>query len=1098
MPSDKRPIEISPRDFDAVLFDLDGVLTPTASLHAAAWKQLFDEFLEQRARETGEALEPFDIDTDYRQYVDGRPRYDGVAAFLASRNIDLPVGSPDDPPGAPTHIGLGKLKDGYFQRSLHTHGVIPYESSVALVHRLRREDFRTAVVSSSRSCTQVLQAANILDLFDRRVDGNDLDALGIPGKPAPDSFLHAARRLAVDPERAVVIEDSVAGVQAGRAGNFGLVIGVVREGDPQVFLDHGAHVVVSDLDEVTVAAPYTSWSFIYHGFDPQHEGTREALCTLGNGYFATRGALLGTEADGVHYPGTYIAGGYNRLKSLIEGREIETEDLVNFPNWLMLQFRVDDGPWFDLRDVDIEAYRQELDIYRGMLLRYMRFKDAEGRVTELHEQRLVSMLNIHLAGVEVTLIPQNWDGTLTIRSAVDGQVANTGAKLYERFNSMHLCPVYEDEVDAETVRLMVRTSQSDLRVAMASRLRVFSNDQRLELPRTFIREEKWVAHELQVEAEQGRPLRVEKIISLYTSRDPAISEAGLAAGKAIQRAGDFAELRSAHCTTWEHLWRRFDVRLRPAGRGFRLNVLMLLRLNMLHLLQTVSPHSIGMDIGVPARGWTGEAYQGHIFWDELYIFPFFNLRVPEVTRSLLLYRYRRLDEARHAAREAEYRGAMFPWQSASDGQEETQVMNLNPRSLRWVPDNTYLQRHVGSAIAYNTWQYFQVTYDIEFMHSYGAELILEIARFWASIATYNPERRRYDIRGVMGPDEFHDAYPGATQPGIDNNAYTNIMAAWVLWRALDVLDMMSAMGRAELMKRLNITAEEVDRWDDISRRLYVPFHEDGVIISQFEGYEDLKELDWDDYRARYGNIQRMELILEAENDSANNYKVSKQPDVLMLFYVFSSRELARLFERLGYEWDEAIIPRNVEYYSARSSHGSTLSRVVHAWITARTDRRESLRYFVEALQSDVRDIQGGTTREGVHLGAMAGSVDLVERMSTGIEVSGNVLRFNPELPKELDRLEMRIHYRGHSLDLRLTRDALIVQGRNKGIPPIYIAVGDREVRFDCGTTQVFPLQREAPQARPNESAGDAATGRTVEQESTAEGENRPPRMDSDV
>ena len=163
---------------------------------------------------------------------------------------------------------------------------------------------------------------------------------------------------------------------------------------------------------------------------------------------------------------------------------------------------------------------------------------------------------------------------------------------------------------------------------------------------------------------------------------------------------------------------------------------MLLRLNMFHLLQAVSPNSIGLDIGVPARGWTGEAYQGHIFWDELFIFPFLNYRMPEITRSLLMYRYRRLGEARAAARSAGFQGAMFPWQSGSDGQEETQELNLNPHSQRWVPDNSYLQRHVGSAIAYNVWQYFQVTHDVEFLQFYGAELILEIARFWSSMAQF--------------------------------------------------------------------------------------------------------------------------------------------------------------------------------------------------------------------------------------------------------------------------------------------------------------------------------------------------------------------------
>src|SRR5690606_305431 len=214
----------------------------------------------------------------------------------------------------------------------------------------------------------------------------------------------------------------------------------------------------------------------------------------------------------------------------------------------------------------------------------------------------------------------------------------------------------------------------------------------------------------------------------------------------------------AHTLAWKHLWRRFDIHLRPAGE-LRLNVPMLLRLNMFHLLQAASLNSIGLDIGVPARGWTGEAYEGHIFWDELFIFPTLNLRTPEITRSLLMYRYRRLDEARAAARAAGYRGAMFPWQSGSDGQEQTQELNFNERSQRWIPDNSYLQRHVGAAVAYNVWQYYQVTADVEFLYFYGAELILDIARFWSSIATFNPTRERYEIHGVMGPDEYHERYP---------------------------------------------------------------------------------------------------------------------------------------------------------------------------------------------------------------------------------------------------------------------------------------------------------------------------------------------------
>src|SRR5690606_6432369 len=354
-----------------------------------------------------------------------------------------------------------------------------------------------------------------------------------------------------------------------------------------------------------------------------------------------------------------------------------------------------------------------------------------------------------------------------------------------------------------------------------------------------------------------------------------------------------------------------------------------------------------------------------------------------------------------------------------DGQEQTQEVNLNPFSERWVPDNSYRQRHVSAAIAYNGWQYFQVTHDVEFLQYFGAELILEVARFWSSIATFNERRGRYEIRGVMGPDEFHEAYPDAPVPGLDNNAYTNVMAVWVLCRALDVLELLPDLRRAELAERLQLTADETARWGDVSRRMYLPFHGDGI-ISQFEGYERLEELDWERYRLRYGNIQRLELIIEAENDSANRYKASKQADVLMLFYVFSADELREPFGRLGYELAPEAIPRNVDYYDRRSSHGSTRCRVVHAWVLARSDRKRAMKYFAEALQSDVADIQQGTTAEGVHLGAMGGTVDLVQRVCTGIEITGDVLRFSPRLPDAMTRLDMRIRYRGHTLDLKLT------------------------------------------------------------------------------
>ena len=242
--------ELTRERFDAVLFDLDGVLTDTARTHAKAWKETFDEYLEARAAPTGEPFQPFDIGSDYLRYVDGKPRYDGVRDFLDSRGIELPEGAPDDPPGRETVCGLGNRKNEMVNATIASDGVEAYPSSVALVRQLREAGIRNAVVTSSTNCQTVLRGAKIEDLFETRVDGNDVRELGLAGKPAPDAFLEAARRLGVDPKRAVVVEDAIVGVQAGRAGGFGLVLGVARKDNAAELSENGADVVVKDLQEV--------------------------------------------------------------------------------------------------------------------------------------------------------------------------------------------------------------------------------------------------------------------------------------------------------------------------------------------------------------------------------------------------------------------------------------------------------------------------------------------------------------------------------------------------------------------------------------------------------------------------------------------------------------------------------------------------------------------------------------------------------------------------------------------------------------------------------------------------------------------------------
>ena len=243
-------IAITRDQHDAVLLDLDGVITDTANMHAACWKQMFDEFLQKRAAERGEPFRPFDLATDYRLYVDGKPRFDGVRDFLTSRGIQLPEGSPDDPPQAQTVGGLGNRKNDLVNKVIEEGGVEPYEGSVKFIHELRDQGFKIAVVTSSQNCEAVLKAVKLDGFFDVRVDGNTIRAQHLAGKPAPDTFLASLRQLGVAPARAVVVEDAISGVEAGRSGNFGLVIGVARKGNAEELRHHGAHLVVNDLSEL--------------------------------------------------------------------------------------------------------------------------------------------------------------------------------------------------------------------------------------------------------------------------------------------------------------------------------------------------------------------------------------------------------------------------------------------------------------------------------------------------------------------------------------------------------------------------------------------------------------------------------------------------------------------------------------------------------------------------------------------------------------------------------------------------------------------------------------------------------------------------------
>ncbi len=759
-----------------------------------------------------------------------------------------------------------------------------------------------------------------------------------------------------------------------------------------------------------------------------------------------------SSADDVHYPGTYLHGVYNRITTEVAGRPVENESLVNLPNWLPVRFRLEDGPWITTESCDVLDHHVELDLRRGLLTRRTRFRDASGRVLCVAQRRFVSLRDMHLAAIETCFSVEGSPARLVVQSGLDGTVENSGVERYRSLGGRHLDHLVACQAGAETVCLEVETKDSHVRIALSARTRVHLDGEPVEIPARTVSDGAYIALEHELEIEPGQEYVFDKVVSLFTSRDPGIYEPHLESEEwAANVAGDFEELLERHVVSWSHVWDR--ARLDMVGGDHTTRVL---NLHIFHLLQTVSKNTAEIDAGVPARGLHGEAYRGHIFWDELFIFPFLSWRLPERTRALLRYRSRRLDAARRNASSAGHAGAMYPWQSGSNGREETQTLHLNPESGRWLPDASHLQRHINSAIAYNIWQYYQVTADREFMNFWGAEMLLEIARFWSSATTYNHSLDRYEIKGVMGPDEYHEAYPWSEEPGLDNNAYTNVFAVWVLLRAFDVLELLPPLRGVEIREKLGITEEELDRWGDITRKMRVCFHDDDI-ISQFEGYERLEDLDWVDYAERYGNIQRLDRILEAEGRSPNDFKLTKQADVLMLFYLFTAEELEDLLGRLGYEYTPDLIPRNIAYYEQRTSHGSTLSQMVHAWLHSRLDRERSWDLFREALLADVADVQGGTTAEGIHLGAMAGTVDLVQRCYTGLEARENRLHLNPSLPEELECLQFSVWYRGHMVQIHIDQEIARLYVEFDGKEPIVVEVKGLIQELKPGETLEVPL-----------------------------------------
>lgn len=758
------------------------------------------------------------------------------------------------------------------------------------------------------------------------------------------------------------------------------------------------------------------WQLEYYGYTPgKDEYSVESLLTVGNGFIGLRGTTPEMEISDANYPGLYLASLYNTAESEVSDRTITNEDFVNAPN-LQKIYLVIDNEKIDIAQNTLLSFKRQLNLKTGLFTSFAEIETQTKKQLRIETQKIANMENSHHYSILYRFTPLNFTGEIDVISEADGSVYNYNVARYRSLTNKHLT-IQTTEYFKSKALLIARTNQSDITVCQASQL--FSDDFSLETLKSEKTAEK-VIQKLTISAEKNRTYTLEKSVTVAKYQ---MGEQTTTSKLALLSLPRFKEMYAESKEAWHELWENAAITIDGDLMSQKM-----LNLHTYHLLVSAAPNAYeqSLDASITARGLHGEAYRGHIFWDELFIIPFYILHFPKTAREILLYRYQRLTAAKKAAKEAGYQGAMFPWQSGLDGTEQSQELHLNPISGEWKEDHSRLQRHVSLAIAYNVWQYWHNVRDRSFMEQYGLELILEIAHFWQSAATLNSVTGRYSIEGVMGPDEFHESYPNSQKGGLKNNAYTNMMVVWLFEEVEKLRNQLSPEIFQSVAAKVQLSEDNFSQMSDIRKNLSLEINPEGI-IAQFEGYFDLKDLDWDHYREKYGNIYRMDRILNAEGKSADAYKVAKQADSLMIFYNFSTAQVHQILDDLTYRLPEDYVEKNLHYYLARTSHGSTLSRVVHAQLAAMVDQQDlAWSLYQEALYSDYRDIQGGTTAEGIHAGVMAATLYIPLTTFAGIDFREDVMRIDPNLPKQWQNIQFNIQIRGINYHFNVTHETLTV------------------------------------------------------------------------
>lgn len=710
-----------------------------------------------------------------------------------------------------------------------------------------------------------------------------------------------------------------------------------------------------------------SWLITQCGWDQRNQGVRETQFTLGNGYLGSRGILEELPYDA--YPGTYIAGVYDRIGAMVT-------ELVNLPNPISFKI-IARGEKFGMVAMDALKHERTLDMKQGLLKRRTLFLNVKKERFDYQSLRFFSMHNPHIGVMQIYITPLDNAMDIVVESTIDTAVTNKGVLTEGRKRHFELIRF----TNFKNINyIAVETHEGKTDIGYASYLKVTRNKKSFSTHKKI----------LHFKINKDESLCFTKIFSIYTSRDVKAEVLEDECVKSLQGAVEagFSNLLKQHIRAWQKRWMAADVIVRP-----KTDLQKALRFNIYHML--ICGNRRDARVSIPARTLSGEGYRGHVFWDtEIFIFPFFVYTDPCVARNLLYYRYYTLDAARKNARREGFKGALFSWESADTGEEATPTWHkdLDGRIVRIHTGE--MECHIVGDIAYATYQYYLATNDEDFMRKAGLELIFECARFWASRVEYNRIRKSYHIKHVIGPDEFHI--------DVNDNAYTNATAKWNLEVACRLYKENSIRMHYQfkkLIKKIKLEKREVEEWRDISKGLIIRRNKEGNLIEAFQGYFRKRDLPVKELDKNFMPLLPRGIMLK----DIRKTQYVKQADVVMLLHLF------------GEFYSPEEKRENFSYYDKRTLHKSSLSPSIYAalgWKTGNFDK--AYRYFLYSLYADLKNLHGNTF-DGIHAASLGGSWQVVIYGFAGVRLSTEGLSFNPVLPREIKLIKFKIKYKDYNI-----------------------------------------------------------------------------------